>query len=427
MARLPPETGPGAIIMSIGLKDVRAAAARLHGNLIYTPCTYSRTLSRITGAEVFLKFENLQFTAAFKERGALNKLLTLTPAEQRRGVIAMSAGNHAQGVAYHAKRLGVPAVIVMPKYTPNVKVEHTRGHGAEVILHGETFDDASAFTQLLAKKRRLTLVHPYDDELVMAGQGTIALEMLAQQPQIEALLVPIGGGGLIAGMAVAARGMKPGLEVVGVQSERFPAMAQLLRREPVRCERYTVAEGIAVRSPGKLTRSLVRKLVSDILLVGEGELEDAVLMLLQIEKTVVEGAGACGLAALLKNRKRFHKRKVGLVLCGGNIDLMILSSIIQRGLARNGQLVRLRVETRDVPGQLARMSGVIGAAGGNIIEVHHQRAFSAQPLQTALVDFILQTRGREHLLEIMRALKEAGARAVLPEPEIFNGPAEPAR
>jgi len=406
--------------MSVGLKEVQAAAARLQGNLLYTPCTYSRTLSRLTGAEVFLKFENLQFTAAFKERGALNKLLSLTAQKQKRGVIAMSAGNHAQGVAYHAKRLGIPAVIVMPKYTPNVKVEHTRGHGAEVILHGETFDDASAYTQKLARQRRLTLVHPYDDDLVIAGQGTIALEMLAQQPRIETLLVPIGGGGLIAGMAIAARGMKPDLEVVGVQSERFPAMAQLLRREPVHCDRYTVAEGIAVRNPGKLTLALVRKLVSDILLVGEGELEDAVLMLLQIEKTVVEGAGACGLAALLKNRARFRKKKVGLVLCGGNIDLMILSSIIQRGLARNGQLVRLRVETRDVPGQLARVSGLIGAAGGNIIEVHHQRAFSAQPLQTALVDFILQTRGRDHLAGIMNALKEAGARALLPDTDLFT-------
>jgi threonine dehydratase len=411
--------------MSVRLKDVQAAAARLQGNLVYTPCTYSRTLSRITGAEVFLKFENLQFTAAFKERGALNKLLTLTPQQQKRGVIAMSAGNHAQGVAYHAKRLDIPAVIVMPKYTPNVKVEHTRGHGAEVILHGETFDDASAFTQKLARQRRLTLVHPYDDELVIAGQGTIALEMLAQQPRIETLLVPIGGGGLIAGMAVAARGMKPDLAMVGVQSERFPAMAQLLRHEPVQCDRYTMAEGIAVRNPGKLTLALVRKLVSDILLVGEGELEDAVLMLLQIEKTVVEGAGACGLAALLKNRTRFRKKKVGLVLCGGNIDLMILSSIIQRGLARNGQLVRLRVETRDVPGQLARVSGLIGAAGGNIIEVHHQRAFSAQPLQTALVDFILQTRGRDHLAGIMHALKEAGARAVLPDTDLFTGASVP--
>ncbi len=406
--------------MNLNLNDIRAAAERLRGNVLLTPCTYARTLSQITGAEVFLKFENLQFTAAFKERGALNKLLSLTPAQRRRGVIAMSAGNHAQGVAYHARRLDIPAVIVMPQYTPNVKVEHTRGHGAEVILHGETFDDASRFAHTMARRRRLTLVHPYDDLLVMAGQGTIALEMLEQQPDLETLLVPIGGGGLIAGMAVAARGLKPDVEIFGVQSERFPAMSQILRGQPVVCDRYTVAEGIAVKQPGLQTRTLVSELVRDILLVGEGELEDAILMLLQIEKTVVEGAGACGLAALLKHRKQFRKKRVGLVLCGGNIDLLTLSSIIQRGLVRNGQLVRLRVETRDVPGELARASGLIGTVGANIVEVHHQRAFSAHPLQTALVDFTIQTRGREHLDQIMAALHAAGARASLPDRDLLT-------
>ena len=401
--------------MSITLNDVRAAAERLRGNVLLTPCTFSRTLSKITGAEVFLKFENLQFTAAFKERGALNKLLSLSPGQKRTGVIAMSAGNHAQGVAYHAKRLGIPAVIVMPQHTPNVKVEHTRAHGAEVILHGDTFDDARSFALKLAKQRKLTLVHPYDDELVMAGQGTIALEMLEQQPQLETLLVPVGGGGLIAGMAVAAKGIKPDIEIVGVQSDRFPAMSQLMRGQPVECARYTIAEGIAVKNPGKRPRRVVEKLVRDILLVGEGELEDAILLLLQVEKTVVEGAGAAGLAALLKNKKSFRKKKVGLVLCGGNIDLMILSSIIQRGLARSGQLARLRVETRDVPGELARVSGIIGGAGGNIVEVHHQRAFSTRPLQTAMVDFILQTRGLEHLGGIVTALRAAGYHTSLPD------------
>lgn len=404
--------------MSLTLKDVHAAAARLEGNILRTPCTYSRTLSQITGAEVFLKFENLQFTAAFKERGALNKLLSLSPAEKKRGVIAMSAGNHAQGVAYHAKRLKIPAVIVMPKHTPNVKVEHTRAHGAEVILHGETFDDAKAFTLAMAKKRGLTLVHPYDDDLVMAGQGTIALEMLADHPEIETLIVPIGGGGLIAGMATAAKGINPKIDVVGVQSERFPAMRQLIRGEKVECQRYTIAEGIAVKNPGTRTRRVIEKLVSDILLVGEGELEDAILLLLQVEKTVVEGAGAAGLAALLKNKKRFRKKKVGLVLCGGNIDLMILSSIIQRGLARTGRLARLRVETRDVPGELARVSSIIGSCGGNIVEVHHQRAFSTRPLQTAMVDFILQTRGLDHLNEIVTALQTAGYPASLPDHDV---------
>ncbi|HEU5072281.1 MAG TPA: threonine ammonia-lyase [Verrucomicrobiae bacterium] len=406
--------------MSLTLQKIEAAARRLRGNVLLTPCTYARTLSQITGAEVYLKFENLQFTASFKERGALNKLLSLTPAEQRRGVIAMSAGNHAQGVAYHARRLKIPAVIVMPRHTPNVKVEHTRGHGAEVILHGDTFDEASEFTQKLARQRRLTLVHPYDDEFVMAGQGTIALEMLTQQPDLDVLVVPIGGGGLIAGMAVAARGINPNLEVVGVQSDRFPAMSQILQRQPVQCERYTIAEGIAVKNPGQLTRRVVKDEVSDILLVGEGELEDAVLMLLQIEKTVVEGAGACGLAALLKFKQRFRHKKVGLILCGGNIDLLALSSVIQRGLVRNGQLARIRVATRDVPGELARVSALIGAGGGNIIEVHHQRAFSSQPLQTALVDFILQSRGTVHLAQIVATLRDAGYHVALPDRDVLS-------
>jgi threonine dehydratase len=403
--------------MSLTLKHVQEAAERLRGNILLTPCTYARTLSTITGAEVFLKFENLQFTAAFKERGALNKLLSLTPDQRRRGVIAMSAGNHAQGVAYHARRLGIPAVIVMPRHTPTVKVEHTRAHGAEIILEGDTFDETSAFTHQLASRRKLTMVHPYDDELVMAGQGTIALEMLTQQPGLEVLLVPIGGGGLISGMAVAAKGIKPGIEVFGVQSERFPAMAQLIAGKPVECDRFTVAEGIAVKNPGQRTRRVVKRHVRDILLVGEGEIEDAVLMLLQIEKTVVEGAGGCGLAALLKSRHHFRRKKVGLVLCGGNIDLMVLSSIIQRGLARDGQLVRLRVKTRDVPGELARVSGLIGGSGGNIMEVHHHRAFSAEPLQTAMVDFTLRTRGVDHLGQIVTALREAGYRTSLPDRE----------
>ena len=399
--------------MSLKLSDVQEAAEKLRGNVLITPCMYSRTLSRLTGCEVFLKFENQQFTAAFKERGALNKLLTLTPDQRHRGVIAMSAGNHAQGVAYHAKRLGIHAVIVMPKHTPSIKIEHTRAHGAEVILHGDTFDEASDFTRKLVKERNLTLVHPYDDPLVMAGQGTIALEMLTQQPNLEVLLVPIGGGGLIAGMAVAAKGIEPDIEVIGVQSEVFPAMAQRIHGQPVECGRYTIAEGIAVKKPGRLTQHIIEKHVSDILLVGEGELEDAVLLLLQIEKTVVEGAGACGMAALLKHKKRFRGKKVGLVLSGGNVDLLILSSIIQRGLVRGGQLTRLRVETRDVPGELARVSGLIGTSGGNIIEVHHQRAFSAQPLQTVIVDFTLQTRGPEHLEQIMATLFAAGSHPTL--------------
>lgn len=400
--------------MSLTLKHIQAAAERLRDSVMVTPCTHSRTLSEITGAEVFLKFENLQFTASFKERGALNKLLALTAEQRLRGVIAMSAGNHAQGVAYHAKRLGIPTVIVMPRHTPDVKVQHTRAHGAEVILHGETFDEAKIFTQKLRRQRKLTLVHPYDDERIMAGQGTVALEMLAQQPELDTLIVPIGGGGLIAGMAVAAKSLRPDIEVVGVQSDRFPAMSQLLNEQPVECAGYTVAEGIAVKAPGERTRAVVRDLVSDIVLVSEGELEEAILLLLQIEKTLVEGAGAAGLAALKKSAKRFRGRKVGLVLCGGNIDLMSLSSIIQRGLARSGQLVRMRVETRDVPGALAHVSSIIGGSGGNIVEVHHQRAFSAQPLQTVFIDFVLRTRGRGHFEEIITALRADGTRVTLP-------------
>jgi len=398
------------------LKDIQAAAKRLSGEVLLTPCSYSRTLSRITGAEVYLKFENLQFTASFKERGALNKLLSLTPEQRRQGVIAMSAGNHAQGVAYHARRLGIPAVIVMPIHTPEIKVHHTRSHGAEVILHGETFHEAGVFAKKSARQRHLTLVHPFDDNRIIAGQGTIALEMLAQQPDLEVLVVPVGGGGLLAGMAVAAKAIRPGIELMGVQSDRFPAMAQRLKHQSIECGQYTVAEGIAVKSPGRLTQRILSELVSDILLVGESELEDAILMLLQIEKTAVEGAGAAGLAALIKFKQRFRKKKVGLILSGGNIDLMALASIIQRGLVRNGQVSRMQVETRDLPGVLGRVSAIIGAHGGNILEVHHQRAFSAQPLQIVAIDFILQTRGREHFHEIVEALRAGGAK-VLPLPE----------
>jgi threonine dehydratase len=401
--------------MSVTLKDIQAAANRLRGNVMVTPCTHSQTLSKIIGAEVFLKFENLQFTASFKERGALNKLLSLTPEQKRRGVIAMSAGNHAQGVAYHAKRLGIPTAIVMPQHTPDVKVQHTRDHGAEVILHGDSLHEAATFAQKLRRQRKLTLVHPYDDRFVMAGQGTVALEMLEQQPDLDVLIVPTGGGGLIAGMAVAAKALRPKIELVGVQSDRFPAMVQLLNQQPIECALYTVAEGIAVKNPGRLTGAIVRELVNEIVLVSEGEIENAILLLLQIEKTVVEGAGAAGLAALLKNKRRFRKRNVGLVLCGGNIDLMSLSSIIQRGLVRSGQLVRVRVETRDVPGALAQASALIGSKGGNIIEVHHQRAFSARPLQTVVIDFILRTRGRSHCLEIVEVLRDAGSHVSLPE------------
>jgi threonine dehydratase len=399
--------------MPISLEDVRAAAAAIAGAVADTPCTLSRTLSEVTGAQVFLKFENHQFTASFKERGALVKLLSLSPDQRARGVIAASAGNHAQGVAYHAKRLRIPAVIVMPRYTPAVKVEQTRAFGSEVVLEGALFDDAKAHAVRLAQQRGLTMVHPYDDEKVMAGQGTIALEMLAAHPELDVLIVPIGGGGLISGMAVAAKTLKPDIEIVGVQTERFPSMYCALRGvEPV-FGGTTIADGIAVKEPGRLTLPVVRERVSDVLLVDEGDIEQAIVLLLEIEKTVVEGAGAVGLACLLRQRERFAGRKIGLVLCGGNIDPLMLSDIIERGMVRSGRLTRLQVELRDLPGSLAQVTACLAEANANIEEVHHQRAFTHVPVRTAEVDFVLETRGHEHVQQIIEALARAGFTARL--------------
>jgi len=394
--------------MSVTAASIRAAAAVLADQVIDTPCLYSRTLSEITGAEVYLKFENLQFTASFKERGALVKLASLAPAERAAGVLAVSAGNHAQGVAYHARRLGLRAVIVMPRHTPHVKVEHTRAFGAEIILAGDNFDEAKAHGLALAAQRGLSLVHPYDDESVISGQGTVALEMLAREPRLEVLLVPVGGGGLIAGMAVAAKAVNPQIELYGIQTENFPSMHCALRGETAKFAAITIAEGIAVKQPGALTLPIVRELTRGVLLVGEGEIEHAIVLLLEIEKTVVEGAGAAGLAALLAQPQRFRGRRVGIVLSGGNIDPLMLSVIIERGMVRAGRLTRLTVELRDLPGALATVTACLAEANANIEEVHHQRAFTNLPLQTAEVDFVLQTRGREHAQEIIRALREAG-------------------
>jgi threonine dehydratase len=399
--------------MAITLRDIQKAAKAIRGKVIDTPCAYSRTLSHITGAEVILKFENLQYTASFKERGALVKLLSLTPEQRVNGFIAMSAGNHAQAVAYHAQKLGFPAVIVMPHFTPSVKVEHTRAFHAEVILEGEGFDQASAFAQDLSQKRNLHLIHPYDDEKVIAGQGTIALEMLEAHPDLEVLIIPIGGGGLIAGNAIAAKGIKPAIEIVGVQSAQCPSMLRATEGAPLECGTFTIAEGIAVKQPGKLTLPIVQKLVQEIILVEEDIIEEAVLLLLEVEKTVVEGAGAVGLAALMKHPERFSKRKVGLILSGGNIDMPILSSIIQRGLVKSGRMVRLRVDVRDRPGALAEVTKRIGAADINIIQVCHQRAFTNVPLQLAEVEFVLQTRGLSHVRLLMDNLTRAGFKAHL--------------
>jgi threonine dehydratase len=385
--------------------DIRAAAERLRGQVVDTPCLPSRTLSALCACEVFLKFENHQFTASFKERGALNKMAQLSPDERARGVLAVSAGNHAQGVAYHAQRMGVPATIVMPRFAPTVKVDNTRRFGAEVVLAGDTFDDARLHGLQLVRERGLTLVHPYDDYDVMAGQGTIALEMLAAQPDIDTLVVAVGGGGLISGMATAARALRPGIQVFGVQTERFPPVWSALHDVSRECGQATIADGIAVKSPGTLTLPLIRERVDDVLLVGEDDIEQGILLLLEIEKTVVEGAGAVGLAALLKHRERFAGRRVGLVLCGGNIEPLVLAEIIQRGMVKSGRLVRLRFDVRDVPGSLADVASQLGKLGANIDEVQHQRAFTTLSVERAQIEVVVQTRGAAHVEQILSTLR----------------------
>ena len=395
----------------LDLEDIRAAATRTRGHVLHTPCVESRTLSAITGARVYLKFENLQFTATFKERGACNKLAQLSEQERARGVIAMSAGNHAQGVAYHAQRLGLRAVIVMPRFTPGVKVEGTRSFGAEVVLHGDTLDEARGHALELAQQQQLTFVHPYDDEAIVAGQGTAALEMLADVPELEMLVVSIGGGGLIAGMAVAAKALKPAIEVIGVQTLRFPNMYNAVKHTSLPQGLSTIAEGIAVGTPGKVPREIIERQVDDILLVDEGDIEQAIVMLLEIEKTLVEGAGAAGLAAMLKQPERFRGRTVGLVLGGGNIDPLLLAAIIERGMVRAGRLARIRVSARDVPGSLARITATVAQAGANVNEVHHQRAFTMLAAQNVEIELVIQTRGPAHIEGVLTALREAGFQA----------------
>ncbi len=399
---------PVAATPPVTLDDVRAAAARIAGAVIHTPTLESRTLSEITGARVFLKFENLQFTAAYKERGALNRLLTLTDEERARGVIAASAGNHAQGLAYHGRRLGIPVTIVMPVPTPIIKIQQTEGHGATVILHGERFDDAQAHAVDIGAVRGLTFVHPFDDPRVIAGQGTIALEMLADAPDIDTLVVPIGGGGLISGMGVAARGLKPQIDLVGVQAELYPSMYNRLRGLKLPCEGDTLAEGIAVRQPGALTSEITRELLDEILLVPERELERALSLLLTIEKTVVEGAGAAGLAALLNQPGRFRDRNVGIVLTGGNIDTRLLANVLLRDLARSGRLARLRIRLKDRPGALFHVAQVFHEMQVNIIEVSHQRIFTTLPAKGLITDIECETRDRAHLERLIDALGRAG-------------------
>ncbi len=401
--------------MLLTLADIEAAARRIDGALTRTPCLQSRTLSQLVDAEVWLKFENLQFTASFKERGALNKLLQLNADERRRGVIAMSAGNHAQGVAYHAGRLGIPATIVMPGFTPYVKVRHVRNHGARVVLEGETLAESAAKAHQMAADEGMVFVHPYDDLAVMAGQGTVALEMLEQAPHLDDMVVPVGGGGLIAGMAIAAHAKRPGLQLYGVEGELYTAMYQQMHDQPVQVGGISIAEGISVRDIGRAPMQVARQLVRDVLITSEAEIERAIVLLVEIEKTVTEGAGAAGLAALLAHKHLFQGRRVGIVLTGGNIDTRLLASVLMRGLVRDGRLARLIVTTDDAPGRLARAAGIIGTTGVNIIEVAHQRLFTLASAKSTEIEFVVEARDRAHLDELVTALGAAGLRARLAE------------
>ena len=399
--------------LPVTFADITSAAVTIAGAVERTPMAHSRTLSEICGCTIVLKFENLQYTASFKERGALNKLARLSPAQRKAGVIACSAGNHAQGVAYHAQRLGIPAVIVMPEGTPFTKINQTRRFGAEVVVHGADLSEAQDRADALRQERSLLFVHPYDDAEIIAGQGTIALEMLDGGSELDALVVPVGGGGLISGIAVAAKALKPNIVLYGVEAALYPAMSQVLRGAEPRSGGVTIAEGIAVKRPGEITRKIVKELVEDILLVSEDALEQAVLLMLEIEKSVTEGAGAAGLAAVIANRERFKGKRVGIVISGGNVDARLLSAILLRGLVRSGRLVRLRVDISDQPGLLGRVANLIGAAGGNIVEVYHQRLFHDVPLKMAELDVVIETRDARHIDEILAALRAAGLPANL--------------
>ena len=397
----------------ISLADIRAAAQRVSGAIEHTPCLHSRTLSKLTGAEVFLKFENLQFTASFKERGALNKLLSLSAAERNRGVIAMSAGNHAQAVAYHAARLGIPALIVMPKGSPNTKIRNTRIHGAHVVLEGENLFEAGKHARALAARDNLVFVHPYEDPLIIAGQGTVGLEMLEAVPDLEILVVPVGGGGLISGVATAARAINPGISIFGAESQNYPSMYQRLNGLPVECGGDTIAEGIAVKDVGATALEIIKALVKEVLVVKEETIERAVVALIEIEKTVAEGAGAAALAALLEHPALFAGKRVGLPISGGNIDSRVLASVLMRGLVRDARLVRLRVTMPDVSGSLAKVAALIAEAGGNIVEVQHQRVFGAVSVKSPEVEFLVETRDRAHTEALIAALEKAAVKVLV--------------
>ncbi|MEO9971939.1 MAG: threonine ammonia-lyase [Hyphomonadaceae bacterium] len=394
---------------AVTLKSVEAAAKVLEGQIERTPMRHSRTLSEITGAEVWIKFENLQFTAAFKERGALNKLSKLTEQEKQMGVIAVSAGNHAQGVAYHAKRLGIPATIVMPVTTPFNKVQHTRDHGARVLLEGDTFDDASVYAATVRAREGLTFIHPFDDADIISGQGTIALEMLEDHDSLDVLVVPIGGGGLISGMAAAAKGLRKDIQIIGVQASMYPSMQAAISGSPPPIQGgATIAEGIAVKKAGQLTREIVSELVDDILLVEEEHMERAITLYADVEKTIAEGAGSAGLAALLAHPAKFSGKRVGLVLCGGNIDTRLLASVLTRALVREKRMTTIRIIGDDRPGLLGMVSKIIGDSGANILEVAHNRIALDVPAKGAEFDILIETRDAQHTQEVIDVLGQAG-------------------
>lgn len=388
--------------------DIRAAAARIEGAVVRTDCDYSRTLSEITGAEVWLKFENLQFTAAYKERGALNALLHLNEEQRQRGVIAASAGNHAQGLSYHGSRLGIPVTIVMPRSTPTVKVMQTEAVGGTVVLEGETFDEAYAHARAMERQLGMTFIHPFDDPLVAAGQGTVALEMLEDVPDLDMLVIPVGGGGLASGMGIAARAVKPDIALIGVEAELFPSMYNRLRHNELPCGGDTLAEGIAVKEPGVFTSRVLRGLLDDIVLVDEGSLERAVSLLLQIEKTVAEGAGAAGLAAVLAHPARFKGRKIGIPITGGNIDTRLLANVLLRDLARSGRLARLRLTLQDRPGALYKVMKEFDNHNVNIIEIYHQRIFTHLPAKGLITDIECEARDKDQLDALVESLREKG-------------------
>jgi threonine dehydratase len=398
----------GTARMPLTFKDIETARDRLKGHVVRTPLLHAHKLSEITGAQIFVKLENLQVTSSFKDRGAYNKMSYLTAAERERGVIAMSAGNHAQAVAYHARKLGIPAVIVMPETTPSTKIERTRAHGAHVVLSGETLADSQVTAEAMVKEKGYVLIHPYDDDKVIAGQGTIGLEMLEDEPGLDCIVVPIGGGGVMSGTALAAKHLRPQIEMLGVEVKLYPSMYHALRGQPARCGGSTLAEGIAVKNVTERTIAICKQYVDDVRLVGESDIERAVMAYLTHQKTLAEGAGAAGLAAVLADPGHFRGRKIGLVLCGGNIDPRILASVIYRELERDHRIVNLRIQIDDRPGVLGRIASTLGQLGANILEVSHRRMFLDVPAKGAELEIMIETRDARHAEEIVESIEAEG-------------------